>query len=265
MGRLQDKVAVVVGAGQRYAEGLGNGRATALRFAREGARLLLVDNREDAVAGTREMIESMGVVDCEALVADVTNETDCEHIAGFAVERFGRIDILHNNVGIGRAADGRVTDMDAALWDEIFAVNVRGVMLVCKYVVPVMIDQGGGVITNVSSLASIAAPPGLLAYKSAKAALDALTHSLSQHHARHGIRVNAILPGLIETPMVFGALDAEQRRELKARRDAQVPLGRRMGTAEDIANAALFLASEEARFITGVLLPVDGGQSGRVG
>ena len=265
MGRLQDKVAVIVGAGQRYSEGLGNGRATALRFAAEGAKLLLVDNQADAVAGTVELVERADHAGCEMLVADVTSEQDCERIAAECVARFGRIDILHNNVGIGRAADGRVPEMEAALWDEIFAVNVRGVMLVCKYVVPVMIEQGGGVITNVSSLASIAAPSGLLAYKSAKAALDALTHSLSQHHARHGIRVNAILPGLIETPMVFGALEGEQRAELKAQRDAAVPLGRRMGSAEDIANAALFLASDEARFITGVLLPVDGGQAGRIG
>ena len=225
MGRLAGKIAVVVGAGQTPGATLGNGRATALRFAEEGATVLMVDRNgasaEETLALARERGGEGSV--CEA---DITREAE----------------------------------------DRIFDTNLKGIMLVCKHALPPMREQGSGVITNISSVAAVCAV-GIVAYKSSKAALNAYTHSLATGNARHGIRANVIMPGLMNTPMAIeGYVAAGHDREaLISSRDAQVPLGGRMGDAWDVANAALFLASDEARFITGVCLPVDGGQSARIG
>lgn len=264
MGRLAGKVAVVVGAGQTPGETMGNGRATALRFAEEGARLLLVDRNEASAEETLAMVRERGG-DGSVCTADITREADAERIVATCRERYGCLDVLHNNVGIG-TGDRGPTSMTEEVWDRIFATNVKGIMFVCKHALPVLREQGRGVITNISSVAAVCAV-GIVAYKSSKAALNAYTHSLATGNARYGIRANVIMPGLMNTPMAIEGYVAagRDRGELVAARDAQVPLGRRMGDAWDVANAALFLASDEARFITGVCLPVDGGQSARIG
>jgi NAD(P)-dependent dehydrogenase (short-subunit alcohol dehydrogenase family) len=264
-GRLADKAAVVVGAGQTPGETIGNGRATALVFAREGARLLLVDRDAESVAETRRLVLDAGGT-AEVLVTDIVEESAGSEVATAAVDALGRIDILHNNVGIG-AGDASPTRLEASVWDRIMDVNLRAMWLTCKHVVPVMRAQGSGAIVNVSSVASIAAAGNLTAYKVSKAGVNALTQQLAVTNARHGVRANAILPGLMDTPMAVDAAAralGRGRDEVAAARAAQVPLGHQ-GTAWDVAHAALYLASDEAAFVTGVLLAVDGGQSVRVG
>jgi len=264
MGRLDGKVAVIVGAGQTPGEMIGNGRATALRFAEEGATLLLVDRAESSAAETQAMVEQGGGT-ASVIAADITDEESCAEITSVCVERYGRLDVLHNNVGIG-VGDSSTTRMHAEAWDRIFEVNVKGAMMTCKHALPVMREQGNGVITNISSIAAVCST-NLVAYKASKAALNAYTHSLAMGNAKYGIRANAIMPGLMHTPMAIETYVSRgaDRDELVRTRDAAVPLGNKMGTAWDIANAALFLASDEASFITGVMLPVDGGQSARIG
>ncbi len=264
MGRLQGKVAIVVGAGQTPGATIGNGRATALRFAEEGARVLLVDRRLDSAEETLAMVAERGG-EGSVQAADITREADCKALIDACVERYGRVDILHNNVGIG-TGDRGAASMTEDVWDRIFATNLKGVMLVCKHALPVMREQGGGAITNISSVAAVCAV-GLVAYKSSKAALNAYTHALATGNARYGIRANVIMPGLMNTPMAIegNVAAGRDREELIRQRDAMVPLGGRMGDAWDVANAAVFLASDEARFITGVCLPVDGGQAARIG
>jgi NAD(P)-dependent dehydrogenase (short-subunit alcohol dehydrogenase family) len=264
-GRVAGKVAMVVGAGQTPGDTIGNGRATSLLLAREGARVIAVDrdlaSAEETVAG----IAHAGG-EAVALRADITREADCATLAADAPAAWGRVDILVNNVGIG-TGDGGATTLTEDAWDLIFAVNLKGMWLTCKHLLPVMRAQGGGSIVNISSLAAIASAP-MLAYKTSKAGVNALTESLAGSNAKHGIRVNAVMPGLMDTPMaIVGTstalgIDPEQLREA---RDRQVPLGHKMGTAWDVAHAVLFLASDDARFITGAILPVDGGQSVRIG
>ena len=263
--RLDGKVAIVVGAGQTPGETIGNGRATAILFAREGAKVMLVDRKLDSARETEKMIADEGG-DSSAFEADVTKEDDCAAIAKACVDQFGRIDVLHNNVGIG-SRDAQVPDLTEDAWSLIFDVNLKSMFLTCKHVLAQMRQQGSGVITNISSIASIAAMP-LAAYKVSKAGVNALTQQIAIMEARNGIRCNAILPGLMNTPMAIDAwvqAIGMDRDELVKQRDKQVPLGRKQGTGWDIANAALFLASDDAKFITGVLLPVDGGQSIKVG
>jgi NAD(P)-dependent dehydrogenase (short-subunit alcohol dehydrogenase family) len=263
-GRLAGKVAVVAGAGQTPGDTIGNGRATAILFAREGARVLLVDRDPASAEGTRQLIEAEGG-EASVVSADVTVEDDCRAVAATCVERYGRIDVLHNNVGIG-FGDSSATRIELEAWDQILRVNLTGMLLMCKHVLPVMREQQSGAIVNVSSIASIAAAP-MTAYKVSKAGVNALTQQLAIVNAKRGIRANAILPGLIETPMAIETISAVRgvdKEQLIRERNAAVPMGH-MGTAWDVAHAALFLASDEARFITGVLLAVDGGQSVRVG
>ena len=263
--RLRDKVAVVAGAGQTPGDTIGNGRATAVLFAREGAKVLLVDRNLDSARETQSMIEAEGGA-ATAFEADVTREEDCRAIVRGCLDSYGRIDILQNNVGIADN-DAGPTHLEEWAWQRILDVNLTSVFLTCKHVLPVMREQGSGVITNISSVAAVCAV-GMLAYKTSKAGLNALTHSLAMGNARYGIRVNAIMPGLMNTPMAVEGLSAARgipKEELIRQRDAQVPLCAKMGDAWDIAYASLFLASDEAKFITGVVLPVDGGQSARIG
>lgn len=263
--RLENKIAIVVGAGQTPGDTIGNGRATALLFARQGARVMAVDRVLESAEETAGMIRDEGG-DALALQADITSEADCKRIAGACQEKFGRIDILHNNVGIG-AGDGGPTSLSEENWDRIFAVNLKGMFLTCKHVLPIMRAQQSGSIINISSLAAIASS-GLLAYKASKAGVMAFTQSLANSGARYGIRANCILPGLMNTPMaieVYGPDDEAKKQQRIDQRNASVPLGHKMGTAWDVAYAALFLASDEAAFITGVNLPVDGGQGIRIG
>ena len=263
--RLKDKVAIVVGAGQTPGDTIGNGRATALLFAREGARVLLADRNLASAEETRGMIEAEGG-HAATIEMDVSKEADSVRLVERCVELYGRIDILHNNVGTG-AGDAGAGHIEIDAFERIFRVNLEGPLLTCKHAVPVMRAQGGGAIINVSSIASIAAATAMIGYKTSKAALNTLTEALAFANARYGIRVNAILPGLINTPMAIEGISAVRgisKAELIEQRDRQVPLGK-MGSAWDVAYAALFLASDEAKFITGVLLPVDGGQTLRVG
>jgi NAD(P)-dependent dehydrogenase (short-subunit alcohol dehydrogenase family) len=264
--RLAGKTAIVVGAGQTPGDTIGNGRATAILFAREGARVLVVDRDPQGAEQTREIIAGEGG-QAASFTADVTQEDAARAMIQSALDAFGRIDILHNNVGIA-AGDDEVSRLALESWDAIVGTNLKSAFLPCKHVLPVMRRQNSGAIVNISSIAAVAAAIELTAYKVSKAGLNALTHTLAMANARHGIRVNAIMPGLIETPMAIENFARRQRRpkeEIIRERNARVPLGGKMGTAWDVAHAALFLASDEARFITGVVLPVDGGQSARIG
>jgi NAD(P)-dependent dehydrogenase (short-subunit alcohol dehydrogenase family) len=264
-GRLEGRVAVVVGAGQTPGDTIGNGRATASLVAREGARVVAVDRDADRAAETVSMIEAEGG-DATAASADATDETACRELMEQCMGLHGRIDVLHNNVGIGGGDAGPAHIVEAE-WDRILSVNLKSVILPCKHVLPVMREQRGGSIVNVSSIAAVCST-GIVAYKASKAGVNAYTQSLAIGNAKYGIRANVIMPGLMNTPMAIEGIASARgipREELIRQRDAQVPLLGRMGTAWDVAHAALFLASDEARFITGVALPVDGGQSARIG
>jgi NAD(P)-dependent dehydrogenase (short-subunit alcohol dehydrogenase family) len=259
--RLADKIAVIVGGGQQSGETIGNGRATALRFAQEGATVLLADMDEASAEATGKMIQEAGG-NYSTLAADVTKEADCKKIIETCVKRHGRIDILHNNVGRSRG-DRPTYDLDAGMWDELMDINLKGTFMACKHALPVMRSQGGGAIINVSSTSSINVSP-TVTYKTAKGAINTLTQHMAVENAGRGVRVNAILPGLVDTPMAIERRAKEMgipRDEVRAMRRLRVPLKSHQGTAWDVANAAVFLASDEAQFITGVLLTVDGGSS----
>jgi len=248
-------VAIVTGGGSR-GPGIGNGRAAAILFAREGARVVLVDRVAEWAEQTRSMIADERSEPGEAVVieADVTRDADCQRVVEQTVQRYGTIDILHNNVGIG--GSGSVVDTDEEFWDQVMRVNIKSMMLMSKHVIPVMAAHGGGAIVNISSVSSIR-PRGLTAYSTSKGAVNALTMAMAVDHAPQGIRVNCILPGPVYTPMVTsGGMTAAQR----ATRARASPLGTE-GTGWDIGWAAVFLASPEARWVTGQLLCVDGGMT----
>ena len=248
--RLAGKVAIVTGAGSR-ADGIGNGRAAAVLFAREGARVLLVDQSRKAADATLEMIVEEGGA-AAVFVADVTRSDECRAMVDEAVARWGRLDILDNNVGIG--GRGTVVETSEDEWERIMRVNVTGMMLASKHAIPAMAKGGGGVIVNISSISALR-PRGLTAYSVSKGAVIALTRAMAIDHAAQGIRVNCIAPGPVFTPMVYADGMSAETRE---RRRQASPLGIE-GTGWDIGYAALFLVSDEARYITGVVLPVDGG------
>lgn len=266
-GRMAGKTAVVVGAGQSPGANVGNGRATALLLAREGAQVLCVDRDEASAAETVALIAAAGG-QAWAWRADITRREDCEALVRAARERFGRIDALVNNVGIGGGGDGPAHRAEEAAWDRILAVDLKGMWLTIRAAVPVMREQPtGGSIVNVSSLASIAGG-NMVAYEVAKAGVNRLTTSVAASNARHGVRCNAILPGFMDTPMaVEGGARASGRpvEAVRAERNARVPLRGRMGTGQDTAYAALYLCSDESSFVTGALLPVDGGMATRIG
>jgi NAD(P)-dependent dehydrogenase (short-subunit alcohol dehydrogenase family) len=263
--RLEGKVAIVVGAGQTPGETLGNGRATAIRFAREGASVLCVDRLIERAEETASMIAAEGGT-AAAFKADVTRAAECAALVEAGVARFGRLDALINNVGIG-AGDAPAHKLEEAVFDRTIAVNLKGMWLTIKAAIPVMREQGGGAIVNISSLAAIAG--GIqAAYEISKAGVNRLTTTVAQSNARYGVRCNCIMPGLMDTPMAIEGIAVARGRtttEVRDERNARVPLKGRMGTAWDTANAALFLASDEAAFITGAILPVDGGMSVRIG
>ena len=255
--RLKDKVAIVVGAGQSPGEGLGNGRATVLRFAQEGAKVLAVDNNLSSAEETVAMARQSGA-ECLSFEADVTNETTLAAMVEAARRRWGRVDVLHYNVGVGIAGgDAPLDEITEDAFDRIAAVNLRGAIMTCKHVLPLMRAQRAGVIITISSVAAWDQYPNV-AYKATKAGMM----QVAIQNAEFGVRANVILPGLIDTPMAVDTrarASGKSRAEVAAARDARVPLRHKMGTPWDVANAALFLASDEANFITGVALPVDGG------
>jgi NAD(P)-dependent dehydrogenase (short-subunit alcohol dehydrogenase family) len=249
--RLEGKVAIVTGAGSS-GPGIGTGKAISVLFAREGARVLLVDRVATHAEETLAAIRDEGG-DASVCEADVITPADCQGMVETARARYGRLDILVNNVGI--RGPGSVVDVTEADWDRVLDVNLKSMMLTSKYAIPDMIE-GGGAIINISSIAGLRAGSGgaSLPYAVSKGGVIALTTQMAAHHGRDHIRVNCIAPGHIYTPMVAAGM-TEEMRDLRRRAG---PLGTE-GTAWDIAWAAVFLASDEARWITGVVLPVDAG------
>ena len=257
--RVKDKVALVFGAGSS-GPGWGNGKAAAALYAREGARVYAVDVRAEAAEETRRVIQAEGG-HCHALVADVTQSAQIQAVVARVLDEAGRIDILHNNVGITEMGDPIEASEES--WHRVLDTNLTGVFLTCKHVLPAMLAQGGGSIINISSLASIQVNTyPYTSYYAAKAGLNHLTRSLAVRYAPEGIRVNAVLPGVIDTPLIYQQIAGQFQdiEEMRRRRNAASPMGR-MGDAWDVAHAALFLASDEAKYITGVCLPVDGGKA----
>src|SRR5260370_38739320 len=259
--RLKDKIAIVIGAGQSPGEGMSNGRATVVRFVEEGAHGLAVDNNISSAEETAAMARAQSG-ECVAFEADVCRESTLAAMADAARQRWGRIDVLHYNVGVSIAGgDAPLEEITEAAFDRIATINLRGAIMACKHVLPVMRAHRSGVIITISSVAAWEQYPNV-AYKATKAGMIAVTQQIAIQNAEFGVRANVILPGLMDTPMAVDTrarASGKSRAEVAASRDARVPLRHKMGTAWDVANAALFLASDEANFITGVALPVDGG------
>jgi len=264
--RLKDKIAIVVGAGQQPGDTIGNGRATSILFARESAKVMCVDKNLESANETQSMIEKEGG-ESFAFEADIVREDECRRMAEKCVEVYGRIDILVNNVGIAEG-DRSIVKLSEETWDKIFNANLKGMVFTSKYVLPVMEKQKNGSIINISSVASVCAPVPFPAYKISKSGVNSLTQLLAQLYAKKGIRVNAIMPGLMNTPMAIEGMSKAlktSKEDIIKFRNKLVPLKGGMGDAWDTAYAVLFLASDEAKFITGVILPVDGGQSSKIG
>jgi NAD(P)-dependent dehydrogenase (short-subunit alcohol dehydrogenase family) len=248
--RLAGKVAIVTGAGSE-GEGVGTGRAISLVYAREGASVCLVDRAPERAEDTRRAIQNAGGTAFVA-AADVTRAADCERVVNDTLERYGRLDVLVNNVGIG-VGGGRLEQMDEATWHRVIDVNLTSAALMTKYAVGALVNTRGSIV-NIASVAALRAHGGGVAYSASKAGMIAMTRDLAVMYGREGVRANVIAPGHIFTPLVQSMLDAKAR---DVRRKV-APLGVE-GDAWDIASAALFLASDEARFITATCLPVDGG------
>jgi len=257
--RFKDKVVLVFGAGSS-GPGWGNGKAASALYAREGAHVLAVDLQLDAAEETCATLREEGF-ESTALTADVTRSADIDAVVATAMRLHGRIDVLHNNVGI--TVMGDPVDLSEADWHRGLDVNLTSAFLTCKHVLPVMQAQQRGAIVNISSLASIQINNyPYVVYQAAKAGLNHLTRSIAVRYAAQGIRANAVLPGVMDTPLIYKQIAAEFQdvEAMKRARNAASPMGR-MGDAWDVAHAAAFLASDDAKYITGVILPVDGGKS----
>jgi NAD(P)-dependent dehydrogenase (short-subunit alcohol dehydrogenase family) len=261
MARLKDRLSLVFGAGS-VGPGWGNGKASAVSYAREGAVVVCVDVKLEAAEETVAIIAGEGGR-AEAHACDVTNSAQVEALVAGVMKRHGKIDILHNNVGT--TTMGGPPDLTEDQWQRALDINVTGAFLACKYVIPHMLARKRGVITNVSSVAAVRYTGYPYAsYYAAKGAVNQFTVGLAIQYARNGIRANAIMPGLMDTPLIYQQISgqyASAEEMVRARHEA-TPMGR-MGTGWDIANAAVFLASDEAQYITGVCLPVDGGLTAR--
>ncbi len=261
-GRLANKVALVIRAGS-IGPGWGNGKATAVAYGREGATVICVDKNPTAAAETAELVRAEGA-QVLALSGDVCNEDDVRRIVSTSMDAYGRIDVLHNNVGL--ALLGGPVDISLQDWERSMDLNIGYMFLTVRNVLPVMRRQKSGAIVNISSIASIRwLGTAYIGYAAAKAAVNQFTQAIALQYAAQGIRANAILPGMMDTPIACIALkdDAASEKELVARRHATSPTGA-MGDAWDIAWASVFLASDQARYINGVLLPVDGGMTCKV-
>ncbi len=258
--RIDGKAALVFGAGA-VGPGWGNGKASAVLYAREGAKVFAVDIDLAAAVETRAIIEGEGGI-CIAHRADVSRAEDIEGAVAACIAAFGAVDIVHNNVGVVEV--GGPVEISSESWDRTMAINVKSMFLAAKYALPAMLQQGRGAFVNISSLAAIRYPGFPEAsYVASKAAVIGLTQNIALQYAAQGIRANCILPGLMNTPTIVKPLTAAYGGDLEnmlRRRDAQSPTGR-MGDGWDIAYAALFLASDEAKYVNGVALPVDGGLS----
>ena len=248
-GRLDGKVCLITGAGS------GMGRLAAIRFGQEGAKVIACDVNLDAVKETAQMAEAAGGR-ALAVKADVSKEADVKEAVKAGVKAFGKLDVLYNNAGIFPSADNSVVNTEEKVWDQVLAVNVKGVYLVCKHGIPELLAAGGGSVINVASfVALVGCSVPQDAYTASKGAVIALTKSLAVQFGPKGIRSNAICPGPIETPLLMQLLSDEQKRQ---RRFVHIPMGR-LGRAEELAKAALFLASDDSSFMTGASLIVDGG------
>ena len=257
--RLKNKVAIVTGAGS-VGPGWGNGKATAVLFAREGAKVFAVDINLQAAEETKSIIDHEGGI-CKTQKVDVSRSEEVKIMVDQCIQTYGRIDILHNNVGI--VVVGGPVEISEETWDQVMAINLKSMFLTCKYVLPHMEKQGGGVIVNISSIAAIRyTGVPYVTYYTSKAGILGLTQGIALQYAEKNIRANAILPGLMNTPMiveplkgVYAAGDVQKMIEI---RNKQCPTGK-MGDAWDVAHAALFLASDEAKYINGAQFIVDGG------
>lgn len=256
--RLAGKVAIVVGAGSVGSD-ISNGAACAVTFAREGAQVICVDQSLPAARESVQRIEAIGGT-AEGFEADVRDAGAIQAMVRHCIQRFGRIDVLHHNVGIEEF--GELIDVTEASWDRVHAINLKGPMLTAREVVPHMIRQGGGSIINISSIASRKwSPMQFLSYSTSKAALNHMTRVVARQYAEHQVRCNVIVPGLIDTPHAAALFKGAEAAEAgRAMRNARCPMGRQ-GSAWDVANAALFLASDESSYVTGLELVVDGGLS----
>lgn len=259
LGRLQDRTVLVFGAGSS-GPGWGNGKAAAVLYAREGAKVAAVDLNLAAAIEVRDIIRAEGGT-CEAFQADVTVSQSVQAVTEAVVGAFGRIDVLHNNVGITKMGD--VVEASEDSWRSVIDTNLTGVFLTCKHVLPVMLAQNSGAIVNISSLASIQINSyPYMSYYAAKAGLNHFTRALAVQYAPKGIRANAVLPGVMNTPLIHKQISGQfvDTKAMMTARHAASPMGR-MGDAWDVARAAVFLACDESNYITGVCLPVDGGKS----
>ena len=258
--RLKDKVAIITGAGA-IGPGMGNGKATAILFAREDARVMAVDINLEAAEETQKIIDEEGG-ECITFRADVSQASDCRKMVETCLEKFGRLDILDNNVALG--SHGGPVEISEETWDRVMNVNLKSMFLTCKYALPYMEKQGSGVIINIASIAALRAEPSpLLAYSVSKAGVIALTREVAIQYADKGIRCNVILPGLMRTPRIehyYKGVWGGDIEEMWRRRDAMSPTGKQ-GEPWDTAYAALFLASDDSKYITGTTLLVDGGIS----
>jgi NAD(P)-dependent dehydrogenase (short-subunit alcohol dehydrogenase family) len=257
--RFQGKVVAVFGAGSS-GDGWSNGKAPAVLYARQGARVFAIDVRAEAAAETDGIIRGEGGI-CVAAQADVSKSQDIQRTVDDILAKWGRIDVLHNNVGITQMDDPVSASEEG--WHRVMDVNLTSVFLTCKYVLPHMMSQKSGAIINISSTASLQINQHpYFSYYASKSGVNHLTRALAVHYAPHGIRANAVLPGVMDTPLIYQQIAGQYRdtEEMIRSRNAASPMGH-MGTAWDVAHAALFLASEEAKYITGVCLPVDGGKS----
>lgn len=252
MYRLKGKVAIVTGAGSR-SDGLGNGRAVAIQFARQGAHVVLNDLNQESAEKTLKVIRDGGGT-ASICIADIADSSQAERLVSNAIAQFGRLDVLHNNVGI--EGHGSVVDTDETMWQRVLDINLKTTMLTSKFAIPIMEEQGSGSIINTSSISALR-PRGLTPYSAAKGAVIALSKAMAIDHAKHGVRVNCIVPGPVHTPQGGAETMSEERRE--QRRKAS-PLGME-GTAWDISHAAVYLASDESRWVTGLIMPIDGGVS----
>lgn len=257
-GRLAGKAAIITGAGTR-GHGIGNGKACAILYAREGARVIAADIDHEAAEATARAIRDEGG-DCIAVAADVSRAEDCSAMVASCIDAFGTLDVLHNNVGITNS--GGPVDYSEEQWDRMMSVNAKSVFLTAKYGLPHMKRQGGGSIVNIASVNGVRALPfPKLAYAASKAAMIAMSREIAIEYAPHGIRSNVVLVGLIRSPIVEQnnlGLYGGDLEEMWKKRDAMCPTGKQ-GEVWDIAKASLFFASDDSSYITGTVLPVDGG------
>ncbi|WP_417516946.1 SDR family NAD(P)-dependent oxidoreductase [Minwuia sp.] len=262
--QLDGKVALIVGAGQTSGDGIGNGRATALAFAREGARLMLASRSTGSLEETRDMVRAEGF-EAEMIAADITDMDACHAMVKATTDAYGRVDVMHNNAAVG-SHEGDSANIDPGQWREVMDINLNGAVFASKAVLPAMRAQNSGCITHVGSIAAVASYP-IIAYKASKAALNEFTRWLAFENAKYNIRCNVLQLGLMDTPLAiegYHRASGTDRGVLREQRAAQVPMGR-MGTAWEAASAAVFLASDAASYVSGAILPVDGAIATRIG